>query len=97
MNETSLNYQLDYQTTPPLSTYYMFLPVMLFQPEALSVHFSALIDCAAYFIACVSVTVSLLICMAIILFSCVCLLELVIQSVNEAMDFVKVSGDIGNF
>ena len=60
---------------------------LLMQPD-LSM-FEALIHSTAHFIACFSVTVSLLICMAAILFSCMCLLELLIQFANETMHYLK--------
>jgi hypothetical protein len=45
--------------------------------------FDTLIHWTAHLIACFSVTVSLLICMALILFACLCLFELAIASVRE--------------
>ena len=41
--------------------------------------FEVMVHWIAYFIACASVTVSLIVCMTIILLSCVCILEMVIQ------------------
>jgi hypothetical protein len=43
----------------------------------------------AHLIACFSVTISLMLCMAAILFSCLCLFELVIQCINEAARFIR--------
>ena len=48
-------------------------------PGVFNALFEVLVHWIAYFIACASVTVSLLICMAIVLFSCVCMLEMAIQ------------------
>ena len=51
--------------------------------------FDALVHWMAHLIASFSVTVSLLFCMAVILFSCLCLFELAIQCVNEAIQFMR--------
>jgi hypothetical protein len=51
--------------------------------------FEELIHGVARLIACFSVTVSLLICMVAILFSCLCLFELVIQCVNEVIIYLQ--------
>lgn len=54
------------------------------QPDALFVVLDSLVHWTAYFIACASVTISLLICMAVIMLSCVCLFELVAQGFDSA-------------
>ncbi len=59
------------------------LPVNLSNPDLLFTLFDVFIHWTAYFIAYASVTISLLICMAIVLFSCLCLLELVIECGSE--------------
>lgn len=51
--------------------------------------FDELVHWVAHLIASFSVTVSLLFCMAVILFSCLCLFELAIQCVNEAIRFMR--------
>jgi hypothetical protein len=65
------------------------LPVNLSQSDFPYAFFDVFVHWLAYFIACASVTISLLICMAVVLFSCVCFLELVIQCANEAFYYVK--------
>lgn len=58
-------------------------------PDIFNSLFEVLVHWIAYFIACASVTVSLLICMAIIMFSCVCMLEMVIQFSWHVLGRVK--------
>lgn len=48
-----------------------------------------LIHGVAHLIACFSVTIALLICMAGILLSCLCLFEMVVQCINELMVYLK--------
>lgn len=61
-------------------------PVTPIQLQA-DVIFDVLIHTTAHLIACFSVTVALLICMALILFTCLCLFELVIAFVKEVAIF----------
>ena len=73
-----------------LDTHLSVLTTMQFmQPDVLSAFFEELIHGVARLIACFSVTVSLLICMVAILFSCLCLFELVIQCVNEVIIYLQ--------
>jgi hypothetical protein len=65
------------------------LPVALSHPDSLFLLFDVLIHWTAYFIACIAVTISLLICMAIVLFSFICLFELFVQTVSEIINFIK--------
>ena len=65
------------------------LSVDFVQQDLLFILFELLVHWTAYFIACASVTVSLVVCMVIILFSCACLLEMVIQFASDVLCFVK--------
>ncbi len=65
------------------------LPVALSAPDLSFLLFDVLVHWIAYLIACIAVTVSLLICMAVVLFSFICLFELVIQTFNEAITLLK--------
>lgn len=89
MNYTStahawLSFPPGYESSPP-----SLLPADFTQQDLLFTLFELLIHWMAYFIACASVTVSLMVCMAIILFSCVCVLEMVIQFTSDVLCFVK--------
>ena len=59
------------------------------QPDALFVVLDSLVHWTAYFIACASVTISLLICMAVIMLSCVCLFELVAQGFDASLCYCR--------
>ena len=63
------------------------------QPDALFVVLDSLVHWTAYFIACASVTISLLICMAVIMLSCVCLFELVAQGFDSAVCYARQRRD----
>lgn len=65
------------------------LPVNFVQQDFLFILFELLIHWIAYFIACASVTISLLVCMTIILFSCACVLEMLIQFATDVLCIVK--------
>ena len=89
MTEENITYDISQQlmvSFPPDSHH---LPVNLLHPDILFTIFDVFIHWTAYFIAYASVTISLLICMAIILFSCACLLELVIQCGSELYYYLK--------
>jgi hypothetical protein len=64
------------------------LPVEL-RTDALFGVFDALVHWLAYIIACASVTVSLLVCMTIILLSFLCLFDLVVQGATEALGWLR--------
>ena len=59
------------------------------QTDALFIVLDSLVHWAAYFIACASVTISLLICMAVIMLSCVCLFELVAQGFDASLCYCR--------
>ena len=65
------------------------LPVIVGDSDVFAALFEVLVHWIAYFIACTSVTVSLLVCMTIVLLSCVCILEMVIQSSQDMVGFVR--------
>lgn len=52
--------------------------------------FEVVVHWIAYFIACASVTVSLIVCMAIVMLSCVCIMEMMIQGSVSVADAVKL-------
>ena len=58
-------------------------------PVDFSQLFDVLVHWMAYLIACASVTVSLLICMTIVLFSCACVLEMLIEGFEHAVRYVR--------
>jgi hypothetical protein len=78
-----------------LDTHLSVLTTMqLMQPDVFSVFLDELIHGVAHLIACFSVTIALLICMAAILLSCLCLFELVVQCVNELMIYLKTFKEV---
>lgn len=80
--EIALDYLTLISVTQPSSKISISLPAPI-------VTFDALVHGIAHLIACFSVTISLMLCMAAILFSCLCLFELVIQCINEAARFIR--------
>jgi hypothetical protein len=66
------------------------LPVELSQPDFFFAIFDVLVNWIAYFIATLSVVVSLMICMAVVLFLCVYLLELITRCIEEILSLMKV-------
>ncbi len=81
--EIALDYLTLISVTPPSS---IPLPVPI-------ATFDALVHGIAHLIACFSVTISLMLCMAAVLFSCLCLFELAIQCINEAARFIRGGED----
>ena len=64
-------------------------PVLFAQPDVFLALLELMIHWTAYFVACASVTIALLVCMTVILFSCACVLEMVLQSVADAFRIDK--------
>lgn len=82
-NSTSLVQMLASYPQDPM------FPGRIAQTDALFVWLDSMVHWTAYLIACSAVTISLLICMAIILLSCACIFEMVAEGAESAWGYLR--------